>query len=326
MRIVCSTDATRPRAREHGARGRDRAARMGGAADVVNTLPLDSVLRGRRALRRRASRAVRRLPALGGAERAALRRPDRGDPEPGDRERPRPLNLAASCSARRELRRGRELLRREPDRRDARQPGDFVAIDASRSRSPRSAAEAAAASRAERARRFGGHATIEGDAFELEGDGSAARVGVYYYDGPHDHASQVRGMRDRAVAGRRGAVVLDDHDWAEVRTDRRLPRGPARRGAVDIPERRAACVVGRRRRPRLARLGAGARGPGPRPSTRRGRTSAIRGAPRRRADRCAVRRRRGGRCRSRSRPRRGSAPGSASAPRPGAARRGRCSA
>ena len=124
--------------------------------------------------------------------------------------------------------------------------GDFVAIDAftfgvtevrGRTLPPPSRDELEAT-----LHRFdAGHATvIEGDAFEvLEGDGLGhRRIGVYYYDGPHDHASQLRGMRaiepwlaDEAL------VVLDDHDWAEVRnaTADYLAAQPRARLLFDIP-------------------------------------------------------------------------------------------
>jgi protein O-GlcNAc transferase len=69
-------------------------------------------------------------------------------------------------------------------------------------------------------RKTGEGATIlEGDAFELlEGGALGNRhVGVYYYDGPHDYESQVRGLRavepwlaDQAL------LVVDDHDWEQV--------------------------------------------------------------------------------------------------------------
>jgi predicted O-methyltransferase YrrM len=70
-------------------------------------------------------------------------------------------------------------------------------------------------------REFGveGATILEGDAFELLEGGALGdrRVGVYYYDGPHDYDSQVRGLRavepwlaDEAL------LVVDDHDWEEV--------------------------------------------------------------------------------------------------------------
>jgi Methyltransferase domain len=105
-------------------------------------------------------------------------------------------------------------------------PGDFVAID----RFSFDVAEVRGrklppASRAgleESLRRFGEeHATIlEGDAFELVEGGALGdrRVGVWYYDGPHDYASQLRGLgmvepwlADEAL------LVVDDYDWDEVR-------------------------------------------------------------------------------------------------------------
>jgi protein O-GlcNAc transferase len=69
-------------------------------------------------------------------------------------------------------------------------------------------------------RRTGRRATIlEGDAFELLEGGALGdrRVGVYYYDGPHDYESQVRGLRavEPWLAGE-ALLVVDDHDWEEV--------------------------------------------------------------------------------------------------------------
>src|SRR3954452_10236163 len=104
--------------------------------------------------------------------------------------------------------------------------GDFVAIDrfsfdvaeVRGRRLPR----ASRAGLEESLRRFGEErATIlEGDAFELVEGGALGerRVGVWYYDGPHDYDSQLRGLRmvepwlaDKAV------IVVDDYDWDEVR-------------------------------------------------------------------------------------------------------------
>jgi hypothetical protein len=68
--------------------------------------------------------------------------------------------------------------------------------------------------------RFGSTATIiEGDAFEVIGGGLLGdrRVGVYYWDGPHDYDGQMRGTRaiepwlaDEAL------IVIDDYDWETV--------------------------------------------------------------------------------------------------------------
>jgi predicted O-methyltransferase YrrM len=64
-----------------------------------------------------------------------------------------------------------------------------------------------------------GATILEGDAFELLEGGALGdrRVGVYYFDGPHDYDSQVRGLRavepwlaDEAL------LVVDDSDWEDV--------------------------------------------------------------------------------------------------------------
>jgi hypothetical protein len=71
-------------------------------------------------------------------------------------------------------------------------------------------------------RRFGEErATIlEGDAFELV-EGAALgdrRVGVWYYDGPHDFAAQLRGLRMvEPWLAAEALIVVDDFDWDEVR-------------------------------------------------------------------------------------------------------------
>jgi protein O-GlcNAc transferase len=60
---------------------------------------------------------------------------------------------------------------------------------------------------------------LEGDAFKVLEGGALGdrRVGVYYYDGPHDYDSQVRGLRavepwlaDEAL------IIVDDLDWEDV--------------------------------------------------------------------------------------------------------------
>jgi len=94
----------------------------------------------------------------------------------------------------------------------------------------------------ENLRRFGSDAAtiLEGDAFEaIEGGALGNRkVGVYYYDGPHDYESQLRGMRaiepwlaDEAL------VVVDDHDWERVARATRdyLAAEPRARLLVEIP-------------------------------------------------------------------------------------------
>jgi protein O-GlcNAc transferase len=103
--------------------------------------------------------------------------------------------------------------------------GDFVAIDLfSFEAHEVKGRKLPAASREgleENLRRFGlERATIlEGDAFEVIEGGllGERRVGVYYYDGPHDYDSQVRGLRaiepwltDEAL------LVVDDFDWEQV--------------------------------------------------------------------------------------------------------------
>jgi protein O-GlcNAc transferase len=70
-------------------------------------------------------------------------------------------------------------------------------------------------------RRFGleGATILEGDAFQVIEGGALGdrRVGAYYYDGPHDYDSQVRGLQaiepwlaDEAL------LLVDDHDWEHV--------------------------------------------------------------------------------------------------------------
>jgi hypothetical protein len=108
--------------------------------------------------------------------------------------------------------------------------GDFVAID-SFSFGPMEVAgrKLPAASREglqANLSRFGadcstgrGATILEGDAFELLEGGALGdrRVGVYYYDGPHDYESQLRGLRavEPWLAGE-ALLVVDDHDWEEV--------------------------------------------------------------------------------------------------------------
>ena len=64
------------------------------------------------------------------------------------------------------------------------------------------------------------HATIlEGDAFELIEGGALGdrRVGVYYWDGPHDYDSQLRGMRAvEPWLAPEALILVDDYDWEEV--------------------------------------------------------------------------------------------------------------
>jgi protein O-GlcNAc transferase len=103
--------------------------------------------------------------------------------------------------------------------------GDFVAIDRFsfdvaevRGRKlPRAGRAGLEASLA----RFGAaHATIiEGDAYEVvEGGALGDRaVGVYYWDGPHDYDSQLRGLRAiEPWLAPSAAIVIDDYDWDDV--------------------------------------------------------------------------------------------------------------
>ena len=104
--------------------------------------------------------------------------------------------------------------------------GDFVAIDrfsfdVAEVRG-RKLPRATRAGLEESLRQFGEErATIlEGDAFELVEGGALGdrRVGVWYYDGPHDHASQLRGLRMVEPWLADGALlIVDDYDWDEVR-------------------------------------------------------------------------------------------------------------
>lgn len=103
--------------------------------------------------------------------------------------------------------------------------GDFVAIDAFsfgpiefRGRKlPAASREGLEAS----LREFGaeGATILEGDAFEVLEGGALGdrRVGVYYFDGPHDYDSQVRGLRAvEPWLADEGLLVVDDYDWEAV--------------------------------------------------------------------------------------------------------------
>ena len=124
--------------------------------------------------------------------------------------------------------------------------GDFVAVDRF-AFGPMvvEGRELPAASRAaleENLRRFGavGATILEGDAFEvLEGGALGGRkVGVYYYDGPHDYESQLRALRaiEPWLAGE-ALVVVDDFDWEEVDRATRdyLAAQPKTRLLFEIP-------------------------------------------------------------------------------------------
>ncbi len=89
--------------------------------------------------------------------------------------------------------------------------------------------------------RFGaaGATILEGDAFEVIEGGALGdrRVGVYYYDGPHDYESQLRGMKaiepwlaDEAL------LIVDDHEWEQVGRATRdyLAQQPRARMLVEI--------------------------------------------------------------------------------------------
>jgi protein O-GlcNAc transferase len=103
--------------------------------------------------------------------------------------------------------------------------GDFVAIDRFsfdvpevRGRQlPRASREGLEQSLA----RFGasGATILEGDAFELVEGGALGerKVGVYYWDGPHDYDSQLRGTRAiEPWLASEALIVIDDFDWDEV--------------------------------------------------------------------------------------------------------------
>jgi protein O-GlcNAc transferase len=103
--------------------------------------------------------------------------------------------------------------------------GDFVAIDVfSFDAHEVKGRKLPAASREgleENLRRFGlaGATILEGDAFEvIAGDKLGDRkVGVYYYDGPHDYDSQVRGLQEiEPWLADEALLVVDDHDWEQV--------------------------------------------------------------------------------------------------------------
>ena len=103
--------------------------------------------------------------------------------------------------------------------------GDFVAIDRFSFDVPevrgRPLPHAARAGLEESLARFSAESAtiLEGDAFELVEGGALGnrRVGVYYWDGPHDYEGQLRGMR--AVApwlASEAVMVVDDYDWEAV--------------------------------------------------------------------------------------------------------------
>jgi protein O-GlcNAc transferase len=103
--------------------------------------------------------------------------------------------------------------------------GDFVAIDnfafPGTETKGRAIPPADRVGLEENLRHFGAEdATIlEGDAFEVIEGGrlESWRVGVYYYDGPHDGDSQMRGLRSiEPWLADEALLVVDDHDWEQV--------------------------------------------------------------------------------------------------------------
>jgi protein O-GlcNAc transferase len=103
--------------------------------------------------------------------------------------------------------------------------GDFVAIDnfafPAIEVSGRKIPPADRAELEKNLRRFGAERAtiIEGDAFEVIEGGKLGdrKVGVYYFDGPHDHDSQVRGLRSvEPWLADQALLVVDDHDWEQV--------------------------------------------------------------------------------------------------------------
>jgi protein O-GlcNAc transferase len=91
-------------------------------------------------------------------------------------------------------------------------------------------------------RAFGavGATILEGDAFEVLEGGALGerRVGVYYYDGPHDYDSQVRGLRSvEPWLADEALLVVDDHDWDQVTraTSDYLAAEPRARLLFEIP-------------------------------------------------------------------------------------------
>jgi methyltransferase family protein len=103
--------------------------------------------------------------------------------------------------------------------------GDFVAIDRFKFDVPkvrgRKLPKTSRAGLEESLTRFGAEqaAILEGDAFELIEGGALGdrRVGVYYWDGPHDHDGQLRGMRAiEPWLAADALILIDDYDWETV--------------------------------------------------------------------------------------------------------------
>jgi protein O-GlcNAc transferase len=103
--------------------------------------------------------------------------------------------------------------------------GDFVAIDRFSFDVPevrgRPLPKASRAGLEESLARFGADSAtiLEGDAFEVIEGGALGdrRVGVYYWDGPHDYDGQLRGMRAiEPWLAPEALIVIDDYDWEAV--------------------------------------------------------------------------------------------------------------
>jgi protein O-GlcNAc transferase len=103
--------------------------------------------------------------------------------------------------------------------------GDFVAIDRFSFEVPevrgRPLPKASRAGLEDSLVRFGADSAtiLEGDAFDLIEGGALGdrRVGVYYWDGPHDYDGQLRGMRAiEPWLAPEALIVVDDYDWEAV--------------------------------------------------------------------------------------------------------------
>jgi methyltransferase family protein len=103
--------------------------------------------------------------------------------------------------------------------------GDFVGIDRFSFDVPevrgRPLPHASRAGLEQSLARFGAESAtiLEGDAFDLIERGALGdrRVGVYYWDGPHDYDGQLRGMRAiEPWLAPATLIVVDDYDWEAV--------------------------------------------------------------------------------------------------------------
>jgi hypothetical protein len=103
--------------------------------------------------------------------------------------------------------------------------GDFVGIDRFSFDVPevrgRPLPHASRAGLEESLARFDAQAAtiLEGDAFDLIEGGALGdrRVGVYYWDGPHDYDGQLRGMRTiEPWLTNQALILIDDYDWEAV--------------------------------------------------------------------------------------------------------------